>query len=123
MGERLPPPVSGVDVDRTTAVDVHQLRAGHWSKSTQYLHRIGRAPSRQCEQCNDVFCRGGLCPLCREEADIPFHVLVRCKALMAARIKKCYTINPDPEEVRGSDVVATLAAAYSFLQSQLTTPR
>ena len=43
MGNRLPGPVE--EEDRLAAVDVHQLRAGHWSCSEQYLHRIGRRPT------------------------------------------------------------------------------
>ena len=42
MGTTAPPPVIGLD--RQLAVDVHQLRAGHWSGSAQYLHRIGGNP-------------------------------------------------------------------------------
>ena len=52
MGNRLPGPVE--EEDRLAAVDVHQLRAGHWSCSEQYLHRIGRRPTPGCERCNDV---------------------------------------------------------------------
>ena len=48
-GDRMPRPVSGED--RGAAVDVHQLRAGHWSRSRQYLHRIGRFPSPACAGC------------------------------------------------------------------------
>ena len=42
MGDRAPKPV--VLESRDDAVNVHQLRAGHWSRSSSYLHRIGRRP-------------------------------------------------------------------------------
>ena len=32
--------------DREAAVDVHQLRVGHWSRFRQYLHRIDGLPRR-----------------------------------------------------------------------------
>ena len=38
------------------AVDVHQLRSGHWGRSEQYLHRIGRRPTPECAQCDDKEC-------------------------------------------------------------------
>ena len=60
MGEARPSAVTGLD--RHAATDVHQLRAGRWSASQQYLHRIGRNPTPDCERCGDVRCRGGLCP-------------------------------------------------------------
>ena len=52
MGQRLPPPVSAEE--RSAAVDVHQLRAGHWSGSSQWRHRVGQHPSRQCPQCDEM---------------------------------------------------------------------
>ena len=45
MGTRMPKSVH--NETRDDAVDVHQLRAGHWSRSQFYLHRIGRHPSRR----------------------------------------------------------------------------
>ena len=42
----LPGPISSTS--REFAVDVHQLRAGHWSGSTQYMHRIGSHPTDTC---------------------------------------------------------------------------
>ena len=75
MGNRLPGPVE--EEDRLAAVDVHQLRAGHWSCSEQYLHRIGRRPTPGCGQCNNVECPAARCRVCSEEADMPRHVLLR----------------------------------------------
>jgi len=121
MGDRLPPPVTGMD--RATAVDVHQLRAGHWSGSARYLHWIGRNPSRECLKCDSLRCRGGWCRICREEADTPEHVLLRCPPLMIRRERLTGSIHPDPTEVRGSNVVAALAAASRTIQSRLATPR
>ena len=116
MGERLPPPV--VDLDRFSAVDVHQLRAGHWAGSAQYLHRIGKKPTAECTGCNDVNCPAGLCLVCREEADVPRHVLLRCPALMTARFRRTGSINPTCEEARSTDYVAAMGAATRRLQSR-----
>ena len=44
MGDSLPKPVPGDD--RDAAINVHQLRAGHWGRAESYLHRIGRRPTR-----------------------------------------------------------------------------
>ena len=120
MGTRAPPPVS--DQSRAAAMDVHQLRAGHWSASAQYLHRIGRNPSRSCAQCSDPDCRVGWCPICREEADTPRHILSRCPALMGTRLRLLGCINPTLEDLRSGGVVAALAAAARSLQSRSATP-
>ena len=123
MGSRLPPAVAGGD--RQAAVDTHQLRAGHWSGSTQWRHRVGLAPSRRggCAQCDDLRCAAALRPVCREEADNPGHVLLRGPALMRTRLRILGTISPTLEEVRSGDVVATLGAAHRSFQSRLATPR
>ena len=110
MGYRLPGPVE--EEDRLAAVDVHQLRAGHWSCSEQYLHRIGRRPTPGCEQCNNVECPAARCRVCSEEADTPRHVLLRCPALAGRRLRRLGTINPEATEVRDDGVVAALAAGY-----------
>ena len=44
------------DLERDTAVHVHQLRVGHWGYSEQYLHRIGRRPIPTCQQYNSKAC-------------------------------------------------------------------
>ena len=117
MGEARPSAVTGLD--RHAAIDVHQLRAGHWSASQQYLHRIGRNPTPDCERCEDVRCRGGLCPLCREEADTPQHVLLRCPALMQHRFRLTGNIHcPTREQARRSSYVAAMAAAFRRLQGR-----
>ena len=69
---------------REAAVDIHQLRAGHWSVSTQYLHRIGRRPTPDCPGCMDTACPAARCLVCGEEADTPQHVLLRCPCLCGA---------------------------------------
>lgn len=116
MEERRPAPVTGHD--RYAAVDIHQLRAGHWAGSAQYLHRIGRNPSEECPGCSDPEYRAGRCPLCREEADVPWHVLFRCPALMRFRFSLAGTIYPDTGEARRDDFIAAMAAACRRLQGR-----
>lgn len=55
MDSRHPPPVPGGD--RASAVDVHQLRAEHWTSSAQWRHRVGQNPARSCAQCTDPTCQ------------------------------------------------------------------
>jgi len=117
MGAKIPPSVTGVDWD--VAVDVHQVWARHWSGSVQYLHRIGRSPQPNCAQCDQLGCCAGLCPLCREKTDMPRHLLLLCPAHMRLRFDLLSNINPSTSEVRGSDVVAALAATRRRLQSRL----
>ena len=103
MGNRLPGPVE--EEDRLASVDAHQLRAGHWSCSEQYLHRIGRRPTPGCERCNDAECPAARSRVCREEADTPRHVLLRCPALLAGRRLRCLgTINPEAADVRDDGI-------------------
>ncbi|XP_043207002.1 uncharacterized protein LOC122373221 [Amphibalanus amphitrite] len=120
QGPRLPPPIPGGD--RSSAVDVHQLRAGHWSRSSQYLHRIGKKPTNDCAGCENKRCPAARCELCREEADTPAHVLMRCPALMNSRFRVFGSIHPTHEDLRSNDEVATLGAAFVSLQSRLATP-
>ena len=54
MDGHLPQPVTGLD--RSRAIDVHQLRAGHWSGARSYLHRIGRHPTVECRGCSRPGC-------------------------------------------------------------------
>ena len=105
MKNHLPAPLPR-DTPRGTAVDVHQLRAGHWSGSAQYMHRIRRNPGPDCSQCSEKTCRVGWCMVCKEEADTPRHVLLECPALMGVRLRHLGSIYPKPEEVRSSGVVA-----------------
>ncbi|KAF0293920.1 hypothetical protein FJT64_008318 [Amphibalanus amphitrite] len=121
MDGHLPAPLPST-TPREVAVDVHQLRAGHWSGSAQYLHRIGRNPGRDCAQCNSLTCRAAGCRCCgEEEADTPAHILLRCPALMRLRLRHLGNIHPSEEEVRGSGVVAALGAAARYLQSREAT--
>ena len=116
---RLPPPVRRFE--RETAVDIHQIRAGHWSGSTAYLHRIGRSPGPDCDQCAEPRCRASWCRVCGEEPDSPEHILRRCPALMTVRFRLFGTIFPSYEDVRRDDAVAALVAVTRFLQSRQTT--
>ena len=120
MNNKMPAPLPK-DTPRGTAVDVHQLRAGHWSGSAQYLHRIGRNPSPDCPQCGDKECRAGRCVICKEEADTPEHILLNCPALMGVRLRHLGNIHPSTEEIRSSGVVAALGAAARHLQSREAT--
>ena len=82
MGDRMPKPV--LTEARDDAVYVHQLRAGHWGRSSSYLHRIGRNPTRVCQQCDDLGCPAARCLVCREGPDMPEHVLLECPCLAAS---------------------------------------
>ena len=92
MGQRLPPHAPAGE--RSSAVDVHQLWAGHWSGSVQWRHRVGQNLSRRRPQCPDTHCRAALCVVCREEADTPRHILLRWPALMGTRHRLLGTISP-----------------------------
>ena len=120
MGEYLPPPLSR-STPRNVAVDVHQMRAGHWSGSVQYMHRIGRHSSPECPQCDDKSCNAARCVICKEEADTPEHILLRCPALMGTRLRHLGNIYPTIEQMRSSGVVAALGAAARYLQGQSAT--
>ena len=122
MGAKLPRPVTVTD--RSVAVDIHQIRAGHWSASLQYQHRIGLRPIPQCHDCNSHQCPAAFCMVCREpRADTPRHVLLECSASMGIRFSNLLTIHPTYEEVRGDSMVATLAAAFRAFQSRSATSR
>ena len=116
MGDRLPPPVRRES--RLEAVDIHQLRAGHWSGSAQYLHRIGRHPSPSCARCSSLICPAGWCRACGEEGDTPDHVLLRFPALMLVRHRIFGTIFPSRRDVGTDDAVAVLARAARYLQNR-----
>ena len=57
----------------------------------------------------------------REEPDRPDHVLRRCPALMGTRLRRTGHINLTLEEVRGTELVAALAAAARAIQGRLAT--
>ncbi|KAF0306403.1 Ribonuclease H [Amphibalanus amphitrite] len=109
-GDRMPSPVSGVS--RSEAVDVHQLRAGHWGMARQYLHRIGRLPTNSCPGCPEKDCPAARCIVCKEEADTPEHVLLRCPSLAGLRLRLLGNIHVDPAQLRDGDVVAALARGF-----------
>ncbi|XP_043216170.1 uncharacterized protein LOC122378769 [Amphibalanus amphitrite] len=110
MGDRMPMPV--LLESRDEAVNVHQLRAGHWSRSQSYLHRIGRRPERDCPQCSDLACPAARCLVCREGPDTPEHVLLRCPCLAGARLRLLGNIRPDPTQLRDGGAVAALSRGY-----------
>ena len=49
------------------------------------------------------------------------HAHDSCPALMGTRTRMCYTIHPDPKEVRETAMVAALAAAARGAQSRQAT--
>ena len=112
--------------DRGAAVDTHQLRAGHWSASEQWLHRIGRSPFAGCTGCADLRCPAALCRVCREEADTPRHVLLRCPSLCGPSAGYFYrilgSIHAQAPDMSQDDVVASLASGFRALRSRLAKP-
>ncbi|KAF0312001.1 RNA-directed DNA polymerase from mobile element jockey [Amphibalanus amphitrite] len=64
------------------------------------------------ERCPDKRCPAALCAVCREEADVPEHVLLRCPALAGARLRLTGSIYVDPSRLRDADLVAALEAGY-----------
>ncbi|KAF0293690.1 hypothetical protein FJT64_000814 [Amphibalanus amphitrite] len=118
MRDRMPAPLN--NLDRDAAVNVHQLRAGHWGRSEQYLHRIGRRPIPTCQQCNLKACPAARCIVCREGADTPEHVLLRCPCLAGARLRLTGNIHIRPEQLKDGELVAALAAGYLRHKEPLT---
>ena len=110
MGGRFPEPV--LTEEREDAVNVHQLRAGHWGLASSYLHRIGRLPTQDCQQCGDLACPAALCRVCREEPDTPEHVMMRCPRLAGTRLRLFGTIYPETRQLRDGGAVAALARGY-----------
>ncbi|KAF0313786.1 RNA-directed DNA polymerase from mobile element jockey [Amphibalanus amphitrite] len=106
---------------REEAVDIHQLRSGHWARSEQYLHRIGRRPTPECAQCDDKECPAGRCLVCSEAADTPAHVLLECPCLYGPRLRALGNIIGAAHDVRRDDVVAALAAGYMAHKSRSAT--
>ena len=98
MEDRMPSPVQE---SRDDAVNVHQLRSGHWGRASSYLHRIGRNPSHACRQCSVPRCPAALCLVCREGPDTPEHVLHAWlayasvfSAISGLRRRSCGTAGP-----------------------------
>ena len=86
--------------EREDAVNVHQLRAGHWGLASSYLRRIGRLPTPDCQQCGDLARPAVLCRMCREEPDTPEHVMMSCPCLAGARLRLFESIRPDEAAAR-----------------------
>ena len=59
MGDRFPRPA--LSNEREDAVNVHQLRAEYWGFARSDLQRIGRCPTRNCQQCGDLKCPCEVC--------------------------------------------------------------
>ena len=68
-----------VGLDRNRSVLLSQIRTGHCPILRSYLHRIGRASTPTC-------------PDCQEEDDTAEHLLLRCRAHTTIRLQ---TFGPD----------------------------
>ena len=98
MGYRAPKLV--VLDSRDDSVNVNQLRAGHWSRSSSYLHRISRRPESTCQQCSELSCPAARCLVCREGPDTPEYALPECPCLACARLRLFGNIRLDPSRLR-----------------------
>ena len=97
-------------------LDIHQLHAGHCSRSEQWMDqlramdRIDGNPSSNCVQCGSKTCHAGRCgalpPFCGEEADTPDYILPHFFDLV--RLRPLGTIYLTAEEVRSSELVAAI---------------
>ena len=99
--------------------DRPELRASHWSGSEQYLQKVGRRPTPDYTQCSSMQCPAALCGLCREEADTPRHVLLRCPALAGRRLRRLGTIYPDVTLARDDGVVTSFTSGYRAQLSRI----
>ena len=99
--------------DRDAAINVHQLRAGHWGRSESYLHRIGRQLTPACAGYSERNCPAARCIVCREDADSPGHIFLRFPSLVGTRLRLLGCIYPPPKAMRGADVFAALSAAFT----------
>ena len=71
--------------------------------SQQYLCRIGKNPTEECQQCSDNSRFAGRCIACREEEGTKRRVILRCPAprrVMGRRLLQLGTILPSPQEDR-----------------------
>ena len=114
--ERVPGPIRGDD--RGAAVNIHQLRAGHWSAPEQLLHRIGPLPRLRRPALPPALCR-----VCREEADTPRHVLLRCLSLCGPHLRILGSIYAQAMDISQNDMVASLASSLRSFRSRLATSR
>ena len=112
MQHRMPAPVPSDD--REAAVNVHYLRACYWGLVESFLHRIGRRPSPACAQCSNRNCPTALLLVCREEADTPEHVLLRCPHLGGTHLYLLGTIRPSPDSLKDANVVTVFYATKSL---------
>ena len=105
----MPRPVPGKD--REAVVHTHQLRADHWSRSRQYLHRTSRHPSPACAGCRDKEFPAALFLVCREEADVQ-DMLLRYPCLAGARLRLLGSINVTTKQLQDDGVVTALAHGF-----------
>ena len=74
--------------------------------------------------CADLRCPAALCRVCREEADTPRQVLLRCPSFRGTRLRIIGSILAQaPDMTQDDDVVASLASGFRGLRNRLGTPR
>lgn len=103
-------------------MEAHKLRAGHRGGSEQHLTCTGHRPPATCVGCDNKACPENLHPL-REEADTPYHELLRYPTLASARLEPFRIFRGDPTDLRRSAMVAALATAYRCLRSSTAAPQ
>ena len=72
-------------------------------ESQQYLCRIGKNPTEECQQCSDNSRFAGRCIACREEEGTKCRVILRCPAprrVTGQRLLRLGTILLSPQEDR-----------------------
>ena len=115
-GQRAAAPVWCATIEEE--VDVHQLRVGHWRRSEQYYHHIGRRPTDKCQQCSDTGCPTVRCLVCRVATDTPAHILLECPYLLGLRLRSIFNIFATESDIRKGDVVADSASGYTVYKSR-----
>ena len=102
------PSIPVANMDRATAIDVHQPSDEDWT-----LELISTVPARNrpplvCQRCHNTDCQAARCPLCGEETATPVTslILVTCPGTMGVRLPlpAVGKILPTLKEIRLSNV-------------------
>jgi hypothetical protein len=103
-------------LERDLAVDLHQARAGQWSRTSSYLHRIGRALAADWAGCSDLRCpAAAVCTFCDMEADTPRKIILVCPTLAATRtalLGAQIIININDFDIHDFSVVSKFISAF-----------